>query len=66
VSDPSAAKEMAALLAPRKGGRGGCRHPASRLWSWQALDGVWCVACCDCGAVLRGGAQLNSEQNEGE
>jgi hypothetical protein len=69
VSDPDAAKDMAALLAPKKGTRGGCRHPASRLWCWQAHDLahglVWCVACCDCGAVLRGEATLASEQ-EGE
>ncbi len=66
AADMKATRELAALLTPRKGEQGGCAHPASRLWCWQAIDGVWCVACCDCGAVLRGGAQLNNEQEGNE
>jgi hypothetical protein len=33
-----------------------CDHPPARLYSWTAGDGVLCIACCVCGAVLRGGA----------
>lgn len=32
-------------------------HPPARLWTWRAADGVLCVACCDCGAVLAGAAE---------
>ncbi len=40
-----------------------CDHPPNRLWAWFARDDteptgdVLCVACCDCGAVLAGGAE---------
>lgn len=34
-----------------------CKHPPSRLYSWTAFDGVLCVACCECGAVLRGACE---------
>jgi hypothetical protein len=59
---------LAGLFKARKGG--GCPHPASRLFAWQGRDDiakggklslpghVFCVACCECGAVLRGGAEL--------
>lgn len=46
-------------------GQDACRHPADRLFAWLARDDtapggvVLCVACCDCGAVLQGGAQLD-------
>ncbi len=39
-----------------------CRHPATRLFSWLALNentgkaDILCVACCDCGAALQGAA----------
>jgi hypothetical protein len=33
-----------------------CKHPAPRIYSWFAYDGTLCAACCDCGAVLAGGA----------
>jgi hypothetical protein len=38
-----------------------CQHPARRLYSWRALDGTLCVACCDCGAVLAGAAPSTGE-----
>jgi hypothetical protein len=40
----------------------GCPHPPSRLWAWTALDKTLCVCCCECGAVLRGGATLEGEE----
>lgn len=33
-----------------------CPHPPSRYFSWFAKDTL-CVACCDCGTVLAGGAE---------
>jgi hypothetical protein len=36
-----------------------CQHPAHRLHAWTARDDsakageVLCVACCDCGKVLK-------------
>lgn len=33
-----------------------CTHPSERLYAWFAHDGVLCVACNECGAVLQGGA----------
>ena len=42
--------------------RAKCQHPPHRLYSWfaSANNGeprsVLCVACCDCGRVLRGAA----------
>jgi hypothetical protein len=39
-----------------------CQHPPERRWAWNARDDrapggvVLCVTCCDCGAVLTGGA----------
>lgn len=32
-----------------------CIHPPSRLYTWFARDGVFCIGCCQCGAVLKGG-----------
>jgi len=40
-----------------------CPHPAERLYAWTARDDtapggkVFCVCCCACGAVLKGGAK---------
>lgn len=31
-----------------------CTHPPKRLYCWTAYDGTRCVACCDCGEILRG------------
>src|SRR3990167_11435719 len=31
-----------------------CKHPATRLYSWFAYDDTLCIACCDCGEVLKG------------
>lgn len=45
-----------------------CQHPAARLFAWLARDDtapggqVLCVGCCDCGAVLAGGAELEEVQ----
>lgn len=45
-----------------------CQHPASRQYAWHAYNHVTdkldalCICCCDCGAVLRGGATLASEE----
>ena len=42
-----------------------CSHPPARQYAWLARDDtapaghVLCVACCDCGAVLQGGAILD-------
>lgn len=36
-----------------------CQHPAPRLFSWWVKSlgkDILCVCCCDCGAVLSGGA----------
>lgn len=44
-----------------------CKHPATRLYGWFARDDsapqgrVWCVACCNCGAVLTGEAEPLTE-----
>lgn len=44
-----------------------CQHPPERLYTWFARDDTMaggqalCVACCDCGAVLQGGAGLLDE-----
>lgn len=44
-----------------------CPHPPHRIYAWFARDDtapkgqVLCAACCECGAVLKGGAQLQSE-----
>lgn len=35
-----------------------CKHPPGRLYAWFARDGVLCVGCCACGAVLKGGVAL--------
>ena len=43
-----------------------CHHPPARRFAWFARDDaapggqVLCVACCDCGAVVQGGAILAS------
>jgi hypothetical protein len=62
----------------RKPKAGGCPHPVSRLVAWQGRDDVatggklslpghvFCVACGACGAVLRGGAELESDSEEGD
>jgi hypothetical protein len=31
-----------------------CPHPPSRLYTWVAGDKTLCVACCECGEVLKG------------
>lgn len=31
-----------------------CLHPLTRQYAWVAYNGVMCIACCACGAVLRG------------
>jgi hypothetical protein len=31
-----------------------CSHPPTRLYSWSAYDGTLCIACCECGKVLKG------------
>jgi hypothetical protein len=33
-----------------------CKHPPTRLYAWRAYDNTLCVACCECGEVLKGGA----------
>jgi hypothetical protein len=33
-----------------------CQHPPARYFVWFVKD-VTCVACCDCGEVLLGGAE---------
>jgi hypothetical protein len=33
---------------------GACPHPARRLYTWYAFDGVLCVTCSDCGTPLHG------------
>ena len=41
-----------------------CPHPITRRFAWMARDDTaaggqaLCVACCDCGAVLQGGASF--------
>ncbi len=42
-----------------------CPHPVRRLYAWLAYDDTLCVACCDCGAVLRGGASLHDDPDPG-
>jgi hypothetical protein len=39
-----------------------CNHPPARVFSWYVNDPltgkkVLCTCCCDCGAVLSGGAK---------
>lgn len=34
-----------------------CKHPPERVYAWEARDGTTCAACCECGAVLKGGAE---------
>jgi hypothetical protein len=43
-----------------------CNHPPTRLYAWNAFDGVLCVACCDCGAVLKGAAEEAKLEDEEE
>ena len=31
-----------------------CKHPPERVYAWRASDGVLCIGCCECGAVLKG------------
>ena len=31
-----------------------CTHPPTRLYTWTAFDGTFCIACCECGAALKG------------
>lgn len=33
-----------------------CKHPPTRLFCWFVGD-ILCICCCECGAVLRGGAE---------
>jgi len=35
-----------------------CKHPPARVYGWLAFDDTLCLACCDCGAVLRGAVEL--------
>lgn len=37
-----------------------CPHPYIRRFAWFAADGVQCVTCCDCGAVLAGVADTET------
>lgn len=47
-----------------------CQHPATRLYAWTARDDlapggrILVVACCDCGAVLHGGAASATEGDD--
>jgi hypothetical protein len=34
-----------------------CPHPPTRLYAWYAVDGVLCIGCCVCGAVLKGASE---------
>lgn len=39
-----------------------CKHPPARLYAWFAQDPtgpVLCVACCECGTVLKGGVTFD-------
>jgi hypothetical protein len=38
-----------------------CDHPPRRLYAWVAFDGGLVVCCCECGAVLSGGAAETEE-----
>lgn len=40
---------------PSAGPKAACGHKPERLHSWHAADGVLCIACNDCGSVLKGG-----------
>lgn len=31
-----------------------CKHDPKKLYTWNAYDGTLCIACCECGAVLKG------------
>ena len=42
-------------MAKRKTIKATCPHPTRRLFTWWVRD-VLCVCCCECGAVLQGGA----------
>ena len=33
-----------------------CSHPVTRQFAWHAYDETLVICCCDCGDVLRGGA----------
>jgi hypothetical protein len=41
-----------------------CRHPPARYFTWFAGDGTLCIACCDCGAVLRGASNPDEPLRE--
>lgn len=43
-----------------------CSHPPARRFCWVAIDGVMCIACCDCGEVLKGGVTLDTEVEKGD
>lgn len=43
-----------------------CSHPAHRNYAWVASDGVLCVGCCQCGAVLRGASDVQPQAKEEE
>lgn len=55
--------DLAAVANPKP-----CKHPASRQYAWHAYNHLTdkvdalCICCCDCGAVLKGGATLASEE----
>lgn len=52
------AAAAAALLQRPASDPGACPHAPQRVYTWFAYDGTLCAACCDCGAVLAGGAEL--------
>ena len=62
---PDLAQRQAVTLASPEPERAPCSHPPARQYAWLARDDtapaghVLCVACCDCGAVLQGGALLD-------
>ena len=43
-----------------------CKHPPRRLYTWDAADGTLCVACCECGKVLKGGVEVSEERIKSE
>jgi hypothetical protein len=69
------ADEIAAAYATRTPKAGGCPHPPTRLYGWLARNDlspgsklappgyVFCIACCACGAVLAGGADLEADDS---
>lgn len=56
------------VAAARQRSPGSCSHPPERIYAWWAYNcrtgknDILCAACCDCGAVLAGGASLDDEE----